>query len=110
VLHGLALLRSFGLTDGSYILSGHSCGACLSFQALMQPPGHYGLDYLPEAPRPAAQLGLNGLYDLPALVHELGPSHEHLGDDYELFLSNAFGTDQDRWPAVSPAHFDPAEI
>jgi kynurenine formamidase len=110
VAHGLALLRSLGLTDGSYILSGHSCGACLAFQATLQPPRHYGLEYLPDAPRPAALLGLSGVYDLPALVNDLGKSHEHLSDDYEMFLSNAFGADKNKWPAVSPAQFDPAGI
>jgi kynurenine formamidase len=110
VLHGLALLRSFGLTDRSYILSGHSAGACLAFQAILQPPRHYGLDYLPEAPCPAAILGLNGLYDLPELVDRPGAAHEHLRDEYELFLSSAFGTDKGRWPAASPACFGPAEI
>jgi kynurenine formamidase len=110
VLHGLALLRSYGLTDQSYILSGHSCGACLAFQAILQPPRHYGLDHLTDAPCPAAMLGLNGLYDLPALVHGLGGSHEHLRDDYERMLSHAFAADQRTWPAASPAHFDPADI
>jgi kynurenine formamidase len=110
VLHGLALLRSFGLTDQSYILSGHSCGACTAFQAILQPPRHYGLEYLPDAPCPAALLGLNGLYDLPSLVNGLGGSHEHLSDDYEMLLSSAFGADKSRWLAVSPAQFDPADI
>lgn len=75
-------------------------------------PGHYGLGYLPEPPYPAALLGLNGLYDLPALATSdgLGASHAHLRDDYERLLSGAFGTDQDAWPAVSPASFDPADI
>ncbi len=111
-LHGLALLRSFGLTDGSYVLSGHSCGACLSFQSILRPPRHYGLDHLPAAPIPAALIGLNGLYDLPELVTAtgLGESHAHLRDDYEMFLSNAFGADQRAWPAASPARFDPAEV
>ncbi len=110
VLHAFALLRSFGLTDRSYLLSGHSCGACLAFQAILQSPGRYGLEYLPDAPCPAAILGLNGLYDLPTLVDGLGASHAHLRDDYEMFLSNAFGKDKTRWPAASPARFDPAEI
>jgi kynurenine formamidase len=110
VLHGLALLGSFGLTDQSYILSGHSAGACLAFQAILQPPMHYGLDDLPEAPCPAAILGLNGLYDLPELVTGLDASHEHLRAEYEMFLSSAFGADKSRWPAASPARFDPAEI
>jgi kynurenine formamidase len=110
VLHGLALLHSFGLTDRSYILSGHSAGACLAFQAILQPPRHYGLGYLPEAPCPAAILGLNGLYDLPELVDKPGASHEHLRDEYELFLSNAFGRDKSEWLTASPARFDPSEI
>ncbi len=49
VLHGLALLGSLGLASGSYILSGHSCGACLAFQSVLQPPRHYSLGYLPDA-------------------------------------------------------------
>jgi kynurenine formamidase len=110
VLHGFALLHSFGLTDQSYILSGHSAGACLAFQATLQAARHYGLDYLPEAPCPAAILGLNGLYDVPALVNGLDASHEHLRDQYEMFLSNAFGADKSKWSAASPARFDPAEI
>jgi kynurenine formamidase len=110
VLHGLALLHSFGLADQSYILSGHSAGACLAFQAALQSPRHYGLDYLPEAPCPVAILGLNGLYDLSALLNGLGTSHEHLRAEYETFLSSAFGADKRKWPEASPARFDPAEI
>jgi hypothetical protein len=62
--------------------------------------------------RPAALLGLNGLYDLPALTTTdgLGASHAHLRHDYEKFLSRAFGTDKDAWPDASPASFDPACI
>ncbi|MEU9407488.1 hypothetical protein AB0E08_17665 [Streptomyces sp. NPDC048281] len=112
VLHGLSLLGSLGLTDGSYILSGHSCGACLALQAVLQPPRHYGLGHLPDPPCPAALLGLNGLYDLPALgtADGLGTSHAHLRDDYENFLSRAFGTDKGTWPGASPAGFDPVAI
>ena len=110
ILHGLALLRSFGLTDGSYILSGHSCGACLAFQAILQPPDYYGLENVLNSPCPAAILGLNGLYDLPTLVYGLGASHEHLRNDYEQLLSYAFGTDKSKWAAASPASFDPVEI
>jgi hypothetical protein len=112
VLHSLALLRSFGLTDRSCILSGHSCGACLALQALAVPPQHYGLGYLAEPPCPAAFLGLNGLYDLPdlATADGLGKSHEHLRDDYDMFLSQAFGPAKQLWPAASPARFDPGVI
>ena len=110
VLRGLALLGSLGLADRSYILSGHSCCACLAFQAILQPPGHYGLGYLPDPPCPAALLGLNGLYDLPALVDGLGPAHRQLRGDYEHLLSRAFTADQRTWPAASPARLDPAAI
>lgn len=110
VLHGLALLRTFGLADDSYILSGHSCGACLAFQAVLQSPRRYGLRSVAAAPRPAAVLGLNGLYDLPALVTGLGPSHDHLRAEYDSLLSHAFGSDKDGWLAASPARFDPTEI
>lgn len=110
VLHGLDLLRSLGLTNQSYILLGHSCGACLIFQAILEPPRHYGLEHIPEAPRPAALLGLNGLYDLPELVNGLGAAHEHLRDEYEILLSHAFGADKGKWPAASPTRFDPGEI
>ncbi|MDQ6751191.1 MAG: hypothetical protein M3Z33_10610 [Actinomycetota bacterium] len=109
VLHGLALLRSFGLTDQSYVLSGHSCGATLAFQAILRPPQHYGLEDISDAPCPAALFGLNGLYDLPELVNGLGASHELLREEYEMLLSNAFGADMSTWPPASPARFDPAQ-
>lgn len=110
VLQGLATLEALGLTDGSYVLSGHSCGACLVLQATLQPPRHYGLSEPPPPARPAAVIGLNGLYDLPALVDGLDPSHAHLRSEYDMLLSNAFGTDQSAWPAASPARFDPVEV
>ena len=112
VLHGLALLASLGLTSGSYVLSGHSAGACLALQVILQSPAHYGLGYVPEPPCPAALLGLNGLYDLPALAtaEGLGASHAGLRDDYDKMLSAAFGTDKSTWPAASPASFDPPSI
>ncbi|GAA2287217.1 hypothetical protein GCM10010145_67660 [Streptomyces ruber] len=61
-----------------------------------------------EPSRPAALLGLNGLYDLPApaTADGLGASHAHLRDDYEKLLSGAFGTDEEAWPGASPAGFD----
>jgi kynurenine formamidase len=106
VLHGLVLLRSYGLKDGTYILSGYSCGACLAFQAVLQAPSYYELDKSLEPPRPAAILGFNGLYDLPNLVYRLGPSHAHLKDDYDGFLGIAFETNRIKWPAASPVSLD----
>ncbi|WP_307542824.1 hypothetical protein [Streptomyces sp. V3I8] len=109
VLHGLALLRSFGLTDRSYILSGHSCGACIAFQAILQAPTQHGLE-LPDAPCPAAIVGLNGLYDLPELTDGLGDSHEHLRQEYGTLLANAFTPQRKAWATASPARFDPEGI
>jgi hypothetical protein len=48
--------------------------------------------------RRSSVLGLNGLYDLPALVHGLGARHEHLRAEYAMLLSNAFGANRDDWP------------
>ena len=110
VLHGFELLRSFGLTDHPYILLGHSCGSSLLYQAILQSPQHYALKNLSDSSCPAALLGLNGLYDFPDLVNGLGASHEHLRDDYEKLLTNAFGADKGKWPAASQVRFDPAEI
>jgi kynurenine formamidase len=109
-LRGLALLRALGMTDGSYLLSGHSCGACIALEAILQSPQHYGLRDVADAPCPAALLGVNGLYDLPALVDKLGGSHEHLRPDYLSMLTNVFGPDQTTWLAASPAGFAPATI
>ncbi len=110
VLRGLQQLRSLGLRDDSYVLSGHSAGACLAFQAVLASPSVHGLGEDLDAPRPAALIGLNGLYDLPDLVDGLDASHAHLRGEYESLLSQAFGSDQSHWPAASPARFDPGQI
>lgn len=109
VLDGLLFLEAFGMAAGSYILSGHSCGACIAFQSVFQSPAYYQLSTA-DAPCPAAIVGLNGLYDLPTLVKGLGGSHEHLRDEYGMLLSNAFGSDKAVWAAASPARFDTAAI
>ena len=110
VLTAFSFLTKYGLKSGGYILTGHSAGACLAFQATLQQPQHWGLTELPAPPQPAAILGFNGLYDLPALVHGLGPSHEGLRNVYEMLQSIAFGGDQNTWGIASPAYFDPEEI
>jgi len=104
--------HTYGTSSSTSFASGYSWTSRngIAFQATLKPPWHYERDYLPDAPCPAAIPGLNGLYDLPALANGFGASHQHLRDDYETFLSNAFGADKGRWPAASPACFDPAEI
>lgn len=120
VLRGLALLKSLGLADGSYILTGHSAGACLSFQAIYQAPRYWrpappsndednvDTEEEEEPPTPAAHVAMNGLYDLPDLVDGLGPSHAQLRDVYADLLGRAFGrADQ---AAASPARFEVAAL
>lgn len=106
VLRGFALLRKqFGLIDKSYILSGHSAGACLTFQSSLKAPQYWQSDVV-RPPTPAALVGLNGLYDLVELVQGLGPKHLAMREEYQRFQSITFGTDQSKWPAYSPARFD----
>ncbi|UPK99743.1 hypothetical protein LCI18_010678 [Fusarium solani-melongenae] len=108
VLQAFTLLCSLGLEDGSYLLSSHSAGACLVFQAALFDAQHWGTEFedIPPLPRPAVVLGLNGLYDIPDLVSDLGDSHQHLQEIYKILLVQAFGEDQTTWTAASPARFD----
>ena len=104
---GLGYLHDvFGLRDGEYVLVGHSCGATLAFQAALVSASTWGAN---EPPRPAAIVGLNGLYDLPLLLR--GPStHAHLEDICASFLNLAFGEDEGAWEAASPAKFTGEEV
>ncbi len=104
-------LHKLNLSDDSFILAGHSCGACLMFQSVLKSPENYGLhDFTNPIPRPSALLGVNGLYGFKNLVHGLGPSHDHLDHVYQELLSIAFGEYQDKWAEASPADFDVAEL
>ena len=110
IYSGLAMLAKSGMADGAYMLSGHSCGGCLAFQAAFAAPEDYGLVGMDVPPVPAAVIGINGLYDLPGLGLSLGPAHEINAHDYRVMLSNAFGPDDRVWAAASPARFDPVAI
>ena len=106
-LTAFKILRSFGLADDNYLLGGHSCGACIAFQSVLKDPRHWQLkEDLPPPPRPYALIGMNGLFDLVALVDGLGPNHTRMRADYQMFLGIAFGKDYLRWPLASPARFD----
>jgi acetyl esterase/lipase len=109
VLEGLRFLRSLGLADRSYVLSGHSAGACLAFQAALLGPERFGLRSELTPPTPAALTGVNGLYDLPDLVDRPGPEHEHVAQEYETLLSLAFGDRAGR-AAASPARLVPEAV
>ncbi|KAF6826318.1 kynurenine formamidase [Colletotrichum musicola] len=103
VLRAFAFLRTLGLRDDYYILTGHSAGACLAFQSILNHPSAWGIKDLEDPPRPAALLGMNGLYDLPDLVDGLGASHASLAEVYRDLQGRAFGADRGRWEAASPA-------
>ena len=109
VLQGLRFLRSLGLGERSYVLSGHSAGACLAAQAALLGPEAFGLDPELTPPTPAALYGVNGLYDLLDLVDSPGPEHEHVAEQYESLLAHAFG-DRSRWAAASPSRLVPAVV
>jgi len=100
VLSGLAFLQRLGAATGDYVLAGHSCGATLAFQAVMD-PARWGLGIAVR--KPALVVGLNGLYDLAGFVKRPPGGYEGLRDAYEEFTRGAFGGDEEVWKAVCPA-------
>ncbi|KAK3371181.1 Alpha/Beta hydrolase protein [Lasiosphaeria ovina] len=100
VLAGISFLQRLGAATGPYVLSGHSCGAMLAFQAVMD-PARWGLSTT--IAKPAVLLGLNGLYDLAGFIGDTPPGFEWLRDDYVAFTRNAFGHDESVWKTACPA-------
>ncbi|KAK5137419.1 hypothetical protein LTR08_008997 [Meristemomyces frigidus] len=101
VLAALLHLQETFRFEDRYILVGHSCGATLAFQVAMK--RYWGSQYestlaleLNVVP-PLAILGVEGLYDLPALV-----SYHSSEAAYRDFVANACGQDEATWAAVSP--------
>ncbi|KIX00329.1 uncharacterized protein Z518_10468 [Rhinocladiella mackenziei CBS 650.93] len=103
VLHALAFLQRKAGFGGNYILLGHSCGATLTIQVLMDATrwGDGAASAL-KGDKPRAALGLNGLYDLPGLIQDPGEKHAHLIPIYAEFTKGAFGEDETVWKDVSP--------
>lgn len=86
-----------------YILVGHSCGACLVLQVAMK--RYWGSQYestmaleLNVVP-PLAIVGIEGLYDLPALV-----KYHHDQPLYRNFTESAFGPSEATWASASPTN------
>ncbi len=101
VLAAILYLQETYHFEDRYILAGHSCGATLAFQVAMK--RYWGSQYEStfalelNVVLPLAVVGVEGLYDLTALVkHHSGES------EYRDFVSNAFGSDERVWVAVSP--------
>lgn len=102
----LALLQArYGFGE-RYILVGHSCGATMSFQAVM---GSSGGGFQAESapafplPRPTAILGVAGIYDLRLLRDTYRDRPE-----WQEFIEGAFGSDETLWDSVSPARVEGA--
>jgi acetyl esterase/lipase len=107
VLKALSYLQALAGFGSNYVLLGHSCGATLSLQVIMQRSRWITSQSsenaeLRDIAKPIAVIGLNGLYDMPALVHSPGPDHTHLQSLYEIFIRKAFGDDEEGWKAISP--------
>lgn len=96
----LALLQSkYGFGD-RYILVGHSCGATMAFQYLMQ---SWSGAVSGPTPKPTAVLGTAGIYDLRLLrdTYRDMPA-------WQEFIEGAFGSDEALWDSVSPARVEGA--
>lgn len=104
----------------NYVLLGHSCGATLAFQVLMDvarwsssssssssvseetTPTTTGAAPIRKVSKPVAVIGLDGLYDLPGLIKDPGEKHARWIPEYEAFTRFAFGDDEQTWYDVSP--------
>lgn len=92
VLNALLHLRKTYRMD-RYALVGHSAGAALVFQALAattQAAPQQQQQQQPPLPQPMAVYGVEGIYDLHALVDEY-PA-------YREFVEGAFGSEPKAWP------------
>jgi kynurenine formamidase len=122
VLTALAFLQAKGGFGKHYVLLGHSCGATLALQVAMggrkrwisHSPSHSSFSSSSsnhpiekeEVTKPVAIVGLNGLYDMPGLIHAPGEKHLPLQALYEDFMRRAFGDDEAVWKDVTPAHVE----
>lgn len=113
ILDGIEFLQhKYGFGD-RYILAGHSAGATLALQVCMSRTWSQTADFEVDPPAkkvipPIAVLGLEGIYDIPALIeyHKTRPYY----DIYDAFTHSAFGEgiqkdgdkEIDVWSAASP--------
>ncbi|PNS19837.1 Kynurenine formamidase [Sphaceloma murrayae] len=107
VLRAISYLQTHYHFTSNYILAGHSCGATLALQAAMSrtwsptgPSRDTSDPSLPTPIAPIAVLGLEGIYDLPALI-----AHNSSISAYEQFTRGAFG-DRYRAPAEGQKQVD----
>ncbi|QIX02348.1 hypothetical protein AMS68_007865 [Peltaster fructicola] len=105
VLAAILFLQDEYHFEDRYILVGHSCGATLALQVAMK--RYWGKQYessyateLNVVP-PVAIVGVDGIYDIPALLETYRDEPAYLH-----FVTSAFGADKTVWHAVSPANAD----
>lgn len=91
-----------GTEDGwDYLLVGHSCGATLAYQLALG-IGQHGDSIFngrePLGKPPIGVVGVEGIYDIPALIrrHIYQPA-------YRDFITGAFGDNERVWEDASPA-------
>lgn len=88
VLSALLYLKvTHGMSAKRFILTGHSAGATLIFQAI---PKLTELSF-----PPSAAVGASGFYDVAELIEEY--------PNYLDFISSSLGEDRELWKIVSPA-------
>lgn len=87
----LYLETHYQISTPGYILLGHSCGACLSFQL---PTSYLGTPI----PPPLMIIGSEGIYDFDTLLR----THSSI-PVYRDFITRAFGDDESEWREISPA-------
>ncbi|CAG7558143.1 unnamed protein product [Fusarium equiseti] len=106
VLSAIAYLQEGLGVAHDYVLSGHSCGATLAFQAVMNADrwatAETNESSVPKIKKPPVIAPLNGLYDLAAFIDNPPESHKTLQPLYLEFTKNAFGDNAEVWRAACP--------
>ncbi|MCJ1420253.1 hypothetical protein MMC32_006610 [Xylographa parallela] len=106
VLNAISWLQKGYDIGEEYVLVGHSCGATLAFQVVMDQwrstmGTTSGTDYLQ---MPHAIVGVEGIYDQCQLKESY--KHSEYAAVYQEFLEGAFGNDEREWSRASPCNAD----
>lgn len=95
VISALSLMQSTYGFGSRYVLVGHSCGATLSFQTIMEERSTISA--------PSGIVGVCGIYDLNLMISNHASSP--WAQVYRDFVVGAFGSDEKTWDRVSPAKY-----
>ncbi|KAK4159461.1 Alpha/Beta hydrolase protein, partial [Cladorrhinum sp. PSN259] len=102
ILSAFSFLEELGIEPT--VTVGHSCGATLAFESVMD-PARWGLSSERNTTnkKPDVIVGVNGLYDLEGFIKNPPAGYESLQKPYEEFVKGAFGEDEKVWRDVCPA-------